>query len=180
VRKSAFNIIVTNTEKIRIQKETIRKTDLGILGLAREDEARAGVANLRLQAIASLPHLAIFSDEAHHTYGQTLDTELKKVRKTVDYLAANTNVICVVNTTGTPLPAAASQGQSLSGMGFRRVSGTESSKIWPGTFKRTISLEMRGRMSHMSLKTFPTTTVPFSCLTAPLRGLRSTSRRQMT
>ena len=37
-----------------------------------------------------LPHLAVFSDEAHHTYGQSLDTELKKVRKTVDYLAANT------------------------------------------------------------------------------------------
>ena len=60
------------------------------------------VANLRLQAIASLPHLAVFSDEAHHTYGQSLDTELKKVRKTVDYLAQNTNVVCVVNTTGTP------------------------------------------------------------------------------
>lgn len=44
----------------------------------------------------------MFSDEAHHTYGQSLDAELKKVRKTVDYLAANTNVICVVNTTGTP------------------------------------------------------------------------------
>jgi len=27
---------------------------------------------------------------------------LKKVRKTVDYLAASTNVLCVVNTTGTP------------------------------------------------------------------------------
>lgn len=46
--------------------------------------------------------MGIFSDEAHHTYGQALDTELKKVRKTVDYLAANTNVIAVVNTTGTP------------------------------------------------------------------------------
>jgi len=46
--------------------------------------------------------LAVFSDEAHHTYGQSLDVELKKVRKTVDYLAAATNVICVVNTTGTP------------------------------------------------------------------------------
>ena len=49
-----------------------------------------------------MPHLAVFSDEAHHTYGQSLEAELKKVRKTVDYLAANTNVICVVNTTGTP------------------------------------------------------------------------------
>ncbi|MGH2362674.1 MAG: DEAD/DEAH box helicase family protein, partial [bacterium] len=103
VRGSVLNIIVTNTEKIRIQKETIRKSDVGSLLAGRgEDEARAEVANLRLQAIASLPHLAVFSDEAHHTYGQSLDTELKKVRKTVDYLAAQTKVIAVLNTTGTP------------------------------------------------------------------------------
>ena len=94
--------MVTNTEKIRIQKETIRKADIGGLFGGCEDEARAEVANLRLQAIASLPHLAVFSDEAHHTYGQSMDTELKKVRKTVDYLAAQHNVIAVVNTTGTP------------------------------------------------------------------------------
>lgn len=103
IRGSIFNVVVTNTEKIRIQKETIRKSDLG--GLFRggqEDEARSEVANLRLQSVASLPHLAVFSDEAHHTYGQSLEQELKKVRKTVDYLAARTNLICVVNTTGTP------------------------------------------------------------------------------
>jgi hypothetical protein len=100
---SLFNVVVTNTEKIRIQKEAVRKGDLGaLLFPVREDEAREEIANLRLQAIASLPHLAVFSDEAHHTYGQSLDAELKKVRKTVDYLADNTNVICVVNTTGTP------------------------------------------------------------------------------
>jgi hypothetical protein len=103
IRKSLYNIVVTNTEKIRIQKDTIRKSDLGRLySSEREDEARTEVANLRLQAIASLPHLAVFSDEAHHTYGQSLDDELKKVRKTVDYLAATTKVICVINTTGTP------------------------------------------------------------------------------
>jgi len=104
IRGSQFNVVVTNTEKIRIQKETIRKRDIGQLRLStgKEDEARTEVANLRLQAIASLPHLAVFSDEAHHTYGQSLDTELKKVRKTVDYLAQQTNVVCVVNTTGTP------------------------------------------------------------------------------
>jgi hypothetical protein len=65
-------------------------------------EEEEEVANLRLQIIASLPNLAIFSDEAHHTYGQSLDTELKKVRKTVDYLAESRNVLVVVNTTGTP------------------------------------------------------------------------------
>lgn len=103
IRGSSFNVVVTNTEKIRIQKETIRKSDIGnLFAPEREDEARSEVANLRLQAIASLPHLAVFSDEAHHTYGQSLDTELKKVRKTVDYLSANTNLIGVVNTTGTP------------------------------------------------------------------------------
>jgi hypothetical protein len=79
----------------------------------KEDEAKAEVANLRLQAIASLPKLAIFSDEAHHTYGQAMDADLKKVRKTVDYLhnphsesekreAHETHLVCVVNTTGTP------------------------------------------------------------------------------
>lgn len=100
---SLFNVVVTNTEKIRIQKEAIRKSDIGpLFSDARLDEARQDVANRRLQAIASLPHLAVFSDEAHHTYGQSMDTELKKVRKTVDYLAQQTNVVAVVNTTGTP------------------------------------------------------------------------------
>lgn len=103
VRGSTFNVVVTNTEKIRIRKESIRKTDLGgLFADLKLDEAKLEVANLRLQAIASLPHLAVFSDEAHHTYGQSLDSGLKKVRRTVDYLAEQTNVICVVNTTGTP------------------------------------------------------------------------------
>lgn len=100
---SIFNVIVTNTEKIRIQKETVRKSEIGkLLAPEKEEEAKAEIANRRLRAIASLPHLAVFSDEAHHTYGQSLETGLKKVRKTVDYLAQNTNVICVINTTGTP------------------------------------------------------------------------------
>jgi len=100
---SAFNVIITNTEKIRIQKEKVRKRHIG-LPLVGEGVAAAKqeIANLRLQTIASLPRLAIFSDEAHHTYGQALRSDLKKVRKTVDYLAARTEVTCVINTTGTP------------------------------------------------------------------------------
>jgi len=100
VRGSSFNLIVTNTEKIRIQKRTSRKTaQLPFLVSEDQDEE---IANLRLQTIASLPHLGVFSDEAHHTYGQALNTAVKRVRQTVDYLAANTNVVVVVNTTGTP------------------------------------------------------------------------------
>ncbi len=105
ISDSLFNIVVTNTEKIRIQKENIRKSDIGTLfaPTEKQEEARAEVANRRLTKLASLRHLAVFSDEAHHTYGQALDTELKKVRKTVDYLHHNSpNLICVVNTTGTP------------------------------------------------------------------------------
>lgn len=104
IKGSSFNIIVTNTEKIRIQKQSITKgliKDL-FLNEIQEDVIKQEVANRRLQTIASLPNLAIFSDEAHHTYGMSLGEELKKVRKTVDYLAENTNLIVVVNTTGTP------------------------------------------------------------------------------
>jgi len=105
VRGSRFNLVVTNTEKIRIQAAPRRRARPGrpLAGLwDRGDEEAREVANLRLQAIASLPHLGIFSDEAHHTYGRALGTELKRVRQTVDYLAAATNVVAVVNTTGTP------------------------------------------------------------------------------
>jgi hypothetical protein len=48
-----------------------------------------------------LPNLGVFSDEAHHTYGD-ITKDLKRVRQTVDYLHENTSVVCVVNTTGTP------------------------------------------------------------------------------
>lgn len=104
IRESNFNIIVTNTEKIRIQKQSISKSLIRNLftDLSKEDEVKQEIANRRLQTIASLPNLAIFSDEAHHTYGQALDKELKRVRQTVDYLAEKTNVLVVINTTGTP------------------------------------------------------------------------------
>lgn len=114
VQGSSWNVVVTNTEKIRIQKPTGRRSNgkqIALL-LHPEEDPEAEIANLRLQAIASLPHLAIFSDEAHHTYGQKLLGKwrrgefiaegIKKVRKTVDYLAENTNLIVTVNTTGTP------------------------------------------------------------------------------
>lgn len=101
---SNYNIIVTNTEKIRIQKPNRKTSNNLLLNLkAKEkEEAFEEMINNRLRAIASLPDLAIFSDEAHHTYGQSLEKELKKVRQTVDYLAQETNVKVVVNTTGTP------------------------------------------------------------------------------
>ncbi|MBP9019830.1 MAG: DEAD/DEAH box helicase family protein, partial [Bacteroidales bacterium] len=104
IKESSFNVVVTNTEKIRIQKQTITKSLIKDLfaDASQEDVIRQEVANRRLQTIASLPNLAIFSDEAHHTYGMKLGEELKRVRQTVDYLAEKTNLLAVVNTTGTP------------------------------------------------------------------------------
>jgi len=104
IKDSSFNIVVTNTEKIRIQKQAIKKTLIKDLFTdeSQEDAIKQEVANRRLQTIASLPNLAIFSDEAHHTYGMKLGKELKRVRQTVDYLAEQTNLLVVVNTTGTP------------------------------------------------------------------------------
>ncbi len=103
IRGDSFNIVVTNTEKIRITKETVRKGDLkGLFSEAKADEARSELANRRLQAIASLPHLAVFSDEAHHTYGAGMEKSLKRVRETINYLHDRTNLIAVINTTGTP------------------------------------------------------------------------------
>jgi hypothetical protein len=104
IKESSFNIVVTNTEKIRIQKQTITKSLIKDLfaDASQEDAIKQEVANRRLQTIASLPNLAIFSDEAHHTYGMALGEDLKKVRQTVNYLTEKTNVLVVVNTTGTP------------------------------------------------------------------------------
>ena len=116
---SHFNVIVTNTEKIRIQKPNVRSNGQQVpLFAGTKVEEQTELANLRLQAVASLPHLAVFSDEAHHTYGQKLlgkwekdketgelvfkDDGIKKVRRTIDYLAEETNLVVVINATGTP------------------------------------------------------------------------------
>jgi hypothetical protein len=102
IRGSRYNLIVTNTEKIRIQKVTRRHqawTEMEYQLRMIQDREEA---NLRLLAIASLPNLGVFSDEAHHTYGRDVGKQLKRVRQTVDYLHEKTNVIAVINTTGTP------------------------------------------------------------------------------
>jgi type III restriction enzyme len=102
IRGSRYNLIVTNTEKIRIQKRAYRHPTWTQMYFEHVLEQAEEMANLRLQAIASLPNLGIFSDEAHHTYGREIGKSLKRVRQTVDYLHEKTDLICVVNTTGTP------------------------------------------------------------------------------
>jgi hypothetical protein len=102
LRGSRYNLVVTNTEKIRIQKRTYRHHTWSDMYAEHMLEEYAAEANLRLRAIASLPNLGVFSDEAHHTYGSEAGKRLKRVRQTVDYLHENTDLVYVVNTTGTP------------------------------------------------------------------------------
>ncbi len=102
VRGSTYNIIVTNTEKISLRAKVRRHKNQTAFAFEEKKEQATLEANLRLQKIASLPSLGIFSDEAHHTYGNRMDAELKRVRETVNYINENTGLIAVVNTTGTP------------------------------------------------------------------------------
>jgi len=102
IRGSRYNLVVTNTEKIRIQKRSYRHHTWSQMYFEHMLEQYEAEANLRLRAIASLPNLGVFSDEAHHTYGREIGKSLKRVRQTVDYLHDKTDLICVVNTTGTP------------------------------------------------------------------------------
>ena len=99
---SIYNVIVTNTEKIALRAKVRRRINQTELEFEERKEQAELEANLRLQKIASLPNLGIFSDEAHHTYGNRMDKELKRVRGTVNYIKEKKGVIAVINTTGTP------------------------------------------------------------------------------
>lgn len=96
LKGSIYNLIVTNTEKISLRAVTQRKNQSDLDFSRKEVEA-----NIRLQKIASLPSLGVFSDEAHHTYGNVFD-RLKRVRETINFIHRETPIIAVVNTTGTP------------------------------------------------------------------------------
>lgn len=97
----SYHIVVTNTEKIILKKPAKRKNQTSLELKTQEEQYRLA-ENQRLAKIKSLPNLGIFSDEAQNTYGSNLDEELKRVRATIDYIHAENNLVCVVNTTGTP------------------------------------------------------------------------------
>ena len=99
---SSYNVIVTNTEKIALRANVKKRSNQTEFEFEEKREQAELEANLRLQKITSLPNLGIFSDEAHHTYGNRIDRELKRVRETVNYIHEKTKLVVVINTTGTP------------------------------------------------------------------------------
>jgi hypothetical protein len=98
-----YNVIVSNSQKIILKtKSDDSKNSTARLFGDKNELGRREVENMRLQAIRQLGSLQIFVDEAHHSYGITLEGTLKKTRQTIDYLHKHTPLVSVVNLTGTP------------------------------------------------------------------------------
>src|SRR3989338_8727396 len=96
-----YNIIVSNSQKIILKR---RNGDNGMKSLFGEKgkKEREMAENHRLLRIRELERLSIFVDEAHHSYGKTMDAELKRTRETIEYIHGSKPLVSVVNLTGTP------------------------------------------------------------------------------
>jgi len=102
IEGSNFNVVVSNSQKIIIKTKRIKMVGRVSLFADERMKEQEDVINNRLRAIRSLSSLAVFVDEAHHSYGKTLDDELKKVKQTIDYLHGSSPLAGVINLTGTP------------------------------------------------------------------------------
>lgn len=96
-----YNLIVSNSQKIILKR---RNGVNGMKSLFGEKNTmkRQMTENARLSAIRQLERLSIFVDEAHHSYGTTMDNELKRTRETIAYLHGSKPLVTVANLTGTP------------------------------------------------------------------------------
>lgn len=99
-----YNVIVSNSQKIILKTRNGESNNNATIRLFgdKSDLEKREVENKRLYAIRTLSELMVFVDEAHHSYGKTLEGTLKKTRQTIDYLHKSTPLIAVVNLTGTP------------------------------------------------------------------------------
>ncbi len=96
-----YNIIVSNSQKIILKRRNTESPTKSLFG-EKNKIARQMTENSRLSAIRQLERLSIFVDEAHHSYGKTMDAELKRTRETIEYIHGNKPLVSVVNLTGTP------------------------------------------------------------------------------
>ncbi|MBE8158577.1 MAG: DEAD/DEAH box helicase family protein, partial [Betaproteobacteria bacterium] len=101
-KRGHYHIIVSNNEKINLRAATRKNKNMDKLKFDKKLAHDEVAANARLQTIAGLPNLGVFSDEAHHTYGNAAGDKIKRIRETVNYIHKNTPLVAVINTTGTP------------------------------------------------------------------------------
>ena len=98
-----YNIVVSNSQKIILKSQHVENRQLNWLkdDIFMKYKAKE---NKRLLVIREMKNLAIFVDEAHHSFGTTLEGALKKTRQTIEYIhkEGKTPLIGAVNLTGTP------------------------------------------------------------------------------
>ncbi|MCX6736517.1 MAG: DEAD/DEAH box helicase family protein [Candidatus Parcubacteria bacterium] len=97
-----YNIIVSNSQKIILKTRRAENNTTKRLFGDWSELKKKEIENKRLAALRELSNLVIFVDEAHHSYGKTLEGTLKKTRQTINYLHGNTPLVGVANFTGTP------------------------------------------------------------------------------
>lgn len=98
-----YNVVVSNSQKIILK--TRHKEDNQAQLFRDEGYLKSkAVENKRLQAIRQLHSLVVFVDEAHHSFGTTLEGNLKKTKETINHIhkEGKTPLVGVVNLTGTP------------------------------------------------------------------------------
>ena len=98
---STHNVIVSNVQKIILRRYSRPSAARTLFGDTRRAEAEL-VSNARLQRLQELDNLAVFVDEAHHSFGRSLEGNLKRVRETINHLHTRTPLVGCVNLTGTP------------------------------------------------------------------------------
>jgi len=98
---STYNVIVSNVQKIILRRYSRPSAARTLFGDTRRAEAEL-VSNARLQRLQKLDNLAVFVDEAHHSFGRSLEGNLKRVRETINHLHTRTPLVGCVNLTGTP------------------------------------------------------------------------------
>lgn len=98
-----YNLIVSNSQKIILKVRHNQSAQKALFDLEAVQRARA-IENNRLQAIRELEGLVIFVDEAHHSFGTTLEGSLKRTREMINHLhrEGKTPLVSVANLTGTP------------------------------------------------------------------------------
>lgn len=97
-----YNIIVSNSQKIILKTRRIESNTTKRLFGDWGELKRREIENRRLAALRGFSNLVVFVDEAHHSYGKTLEGTLKKTRQTINYLHGNSPLVSVINLTGTP------------------------------------------------------------------------------
>ena len=98
---SVYNVIVSNVQKIILRRYSRPSQARTLFGDPRRSAAEL-VSNARLQRLQELDNLAVFVDEAHHSFGRSLEGDLKRVRETINHLHTRTPLVGCINLTGTP------------------------------------------------------------------------------